>query len=148
MLLIAGLLLYNPGELSAQKINPDSTILVYDVIVYGATPSGIASAVNAAREGTTVALIEEAIFVGGLFSGGLPKADFRSYESVQGTFGEFMTRVEKYYIQQYGKESNQVKLCMRGAQFEPGIARLVFEQMLHEQKGIRIFLNIDLSRSV
>lgn len=52
-----------------------------------------------------------------------------------------MKRVLNYYIQQYGKESSQVKLCMRGAQYEPKVARLVFEQMLNEQKGIRIFLS-------
>lgn len=140
LLLIATFLLHIPAEMSAKELTPDSISNVYDVVVYGATPSGIASAVNAAREGATVLLIDESIFVGGLLSGGLPKSDFRSYESVQGTFGEFMKRVEKYYIHEYGKESSQVKLCMRGAQFEPKVARLIFEQMLQEQKGIRIFL--------
>jgi NADPH-dependent 2,4-dienoyl-CoA reductase/sulfur reductase-like enzyme len=31
----------------------------FDVVVYGATPSGIAAAINAAQYGHTVALIEE-----------------------------------------------------------------------------------------
>ncbi len=140
LLLITTFLLQDPNKLTAQGTTPNSTLNAYDVVVYGATPSGIASAVNAAREGATVALIDEAIFVGGLFSGGLPKSDFRSYESVQGTFGEFMKRVLNHYIQEYGKESSQVKLCMRGAQFEPKVARLIFEQMLNEQKAIKIFL--------
>lgn len=78
--------------------------------------------------------------VGGAFSRGLPKSDFKSFESVQGTFREFMDRVEKHYATQYGKESKEVKLSMRGAQFEPKVARLIFEQMLNEQKGIHILL--------
>ncbi len=80
MFLIVAFLLHNAGKISAQTSN--SSVHFYDVVVYGATPSGIASAVNAAREGATVLLIDESIFVGGLFSGGLPKSDFRSYESV------------------------------------------------------------------
>lgn len=144
LFLILNLLFYNPCELSAQKVTSEPGSKVYDVVVYGATPSGISSAVNAAREGAKVVIIEEGIMVGGLFSGGLPKSDFKSYESVQGTFGEFMKRVENYYIQKYGKESEHVKLSMRGAQFEPKVARLVFEQMLNEQKGIRILLKHSL----
>lgn len=120
----------------------------YDVVVVGATPAGIAAAVNAARQGKTVALMDEAPFVGGLLSGGLPKADFRSFEAVQGTFREFMNRVETHYAKQYGPQSAEVKLCLRGAQFEPKVARLVFEQMLKEQKNIRVFLKHRLQSAV
>jgi hypothetical protein len=57
----------------------------FDVLVYGATPGGVATAVAAAREGgdstagggrRAVALLEPGHYVGGAMSGGLGLADF------------------------------------------------------------------------
>ena len=42
----------------------------YDVVVYGATPSGVMAALNAAREGQKTALLEPGLYVGGCMSGG------------------------------------------------------------------------------
>ena len=47
----------------------------YDVVVYRATPSGIISAIAAARENLTVALIEPGKHLGGMVSGGLSITD-------------------------------------------------------------------------
>lgn len=76
----------------------------YDVLVYGATPSGIAAAVNAAREGVSVVLLEETDYIGGLTASGLSHTDFYSYESLGGTWKEFMNRVEGYYSKKFGPE--------------------------------------------
>lgn len=111
----------------------------FDVVVYGATPAGIAASVNAARMGVKVALIEETNHIGGLTSGGLSFTDFRTFEAVQGTFREFMNRVLAYYTNTYGAESQQVKDCFRGAYYEPKVAKLIFEQMLSEQPNIQVF---------
>lgn len=43
----------------------------FDVIVVGGGPSGVAAAVSAARNGSSVLLIEKANFLGGLWTGGL-----------------------------------------------------------------------------
>ena len=43
--------------------------LSFDVLVYGATPGGVASAVAAAREGARVALAEPSLYIGGAMSG-------------------------------------------------------------------------------
>jgi len=42
-----------------------------DVVVAGGGPAGVAAAVNAARQGASVILIEKANFLGGLWTGGL-----------------------------------------------------------------------------
>ena len=112
----------------------------YDVIVYGATPSGIASAVNAAREGVSVALFEETDHVGGLTSSGLSNTDFHSFESLGGTWLEFMNRVEAHYIQTYGSNSQQVKDCWHGAFYEPKVAKKVFMDMIEEQDNLDLIL--------
>lgn len=111
----------------------------FDVVVVGATPAGVAAAVSAARAGATVALLEETTHIGGLTSGGMSNTDFKSFESVQGTWREFMRRVEQHYIREYGANSKQVEDCYHGAWYEPKVARQVFEQMLAEQPNIRVF---------
>jgi hypothetical protein len=112
----------------------------YDVIIYGATPSGIAAAVNAAREGVNVALIEETDHVGGLTSSGLSNTDFHTFESLGGTWLEFMNRVEAHYIQTNGPNSQQVKDCWRGAFYEPKVAKKVFMDMIEEQDNLNLIL--------
>ena len=102
----------------------------YDIIIYGATPSGIAAAVNAASEGMHVALFEETDHIGGLTSGGLSNTDFLSFESLGGTWRDFMNGVVKHYADAYGENSQQVKDCWNGAYYEPKVARQVFMDML------------------
>jgi len=46
-----------------------------DICVYGATPSGIAAAIAAAREGCSVLLIEPTDWIGGTVSGGIARTD-------------------------------------------------------------------------
>src|SRR6476619_4604983 len=46
-----------------------------DVLVYGATPAGVCAAIGAAREGTSVALVEPTSHIGGVNSGGLCFSD-------------------------------------------------------------------------
>ena len=66
---ITGLLLVNATPPIAA--GPNET----DIIVYSATPCGIASAITAAREGATVVMIEPTTHVGGLSTSGLNTAE-------------------------------------------------------------------------
>ncbi len=49
-----------------------SSNIAYDIVVYGATPGGIAAAITAARAGPSlkIALIEPTYFIGGMSTGG------------------------------------------------------------------------------
>jgi len=113
----------------------------YDVVVVGATPAGVAAAVNAAREGATVALVEETGHIGGLASGGLSNTDFRTFPALGGTFREFMHRVEQHYIRTHGAGSQPVIDCVVGGYYEPKVARRAFEDMLGEQSRITVLLH-------
>lgn len=110
----------------------------YDVLVYGSTPAGITASINAASEGMSVLLVEETDHIGGMTSGGLSHTDFFSFESLGGTWKEFMDRVENHYRQTYGEDSEQVKKCWRGALYEPKVAKMVFMEMLSEHENIEI----------
>lgn len=116
-----------------------------DVLIYGATPAGVAAAVHAAREGMTVVLAEESGHVGGLVSGGLSNTDFRTFESLGGFFREFMHRVEQHAIATHGADSQQVIDCQKGGYYEPGVAREVLEALMSETGKVSVLLHHRLS---
>lgn len=103
-----------------------------DLVVYGSTPAGIAAAVNAARHGLRVTVLEPTNHFGGMVTGGMSNTDFKSFEAVQGTYREFMDRIVEHYRKAYGPESRQVKDAFRGAWYEPKVASAVLRQMLDE----------------
>jgi len=104
------------------------------VVVYGATPGGIAAAVSAAREGAEVVLIEASTHIGGMTAGGLSDSDFRTFESLGGIWREFMDRVVAHYRDSYGADSPQLKASMGGGFYEPRVAGAIFRTMLDEAK--------------
>lgn len=125
----------------------------YNVIVYGATFSGIAATINAARYGHTVALVEEYDRVGGLMTGGLSFTDFISFESLSGTFVDYNKRVVAYYTQKYGPNSQQVEESHFGIHAEPHVTLQIFSEMLAEYPTIQVYLqhrleNVSLGRPV
>ena len=68
-----------------------------DVVIYGATPGGIAAAIAAAKGGHTVLLAEPTIRLGGMATNGLQHPDFRAFEALSGTFWEHNRRTLAYY---------------------------------------------------
>lgn len=121
MLLASLLVAFSGAKSSARQ---------FDLVVYGATPSGIAAAVNAGREGLSVVLVDETYQVGGMTAAGLAHSDFYTFQSLGGTWKEFMDRVQEHYRQTYGESSDQHLQCGRGGYYEPKVARKVFEDML------------------
>ena len=104
----------------------------YDIVVVGGTPGGIMTAVAAAREGKSVAILERTSHIGGLPANGLGATDIATRNATTGLFREFTKRVNKYYINQYGENSPQAKDCSDGFHFEPSMAERVFAEMLEE----------------
>ena len=112
-----------------------------DVVVYGATPSGVCAAIGAARDGASVALVEPSKLVGGVNSGGLCFSDSNQTDrtALRGLFEEFFLRLEADYNQR------GVKLPYRVAEkdnkpwtYEPHVAERVALAMLKEA-GVKIF---------
>jgi lysophospholipase L1-like esterase len=68
-----------------------------DVVIYGGTSGGVIAAVQAARLGKRVVLIEPSRHLGGMTSGGLGATDFKNPDSVGGLSREFYQRVRKHY---------------------------------------------------
>ncbi len=139
-LLIGGLSAFWPLSSVAQQ---DST--GYDLVVVGATPAGIAAAINAARYNHTVLLAEEYAQVGGLMTSGLSFTDFISYEVLGGTFLDYTQRVEAYYAEKYGTGSEQHQASHGGIHAEPHVTLAIFQQMLGEYDQITTRTNLRLT---
>jgi hypothetical protein len=105
-----------------------------DVVVYAATAAGAIAAVEAAREGRSVLLLEPGRHVGGMVSGGLGATDFGNRAAIGGTSREFFARVRDAYVAKYGAASPQVKDSLDGFRFEPHVAGRIFAEMLREAK--------------
>ncbi|MBA4300118.1 MAG: xanthan lyase [Cyclobacterium sp.] len=111
----------------------------HDILVYGATPSGIMAAINAGRQGHSVALVEEYPHIGGLMTGGLSFTDFISTEALGGTFNEYRHRVVEYYTEKYGENSLQVKDSYQGVNAEPHVTLHIFKEMLGEIPSVSVY---------
>ena len=94
----------------------------FDVVVYGATASGVAAAAAAARQGAQVALVEPGPHLGGMVSGGLGHTDTGRKETIGGLSLEFFKRVGRHYNQPVTWD------------FEPHVAEDVFKAMAREAK--------------
>ena len=129
MFLLA-LLALSPGRLIAVES--------VDVLVYGATPGGIAAALSAGQDGATVLLIEPSGHIGGMVASGLSNADYHTDAGVTGAFADFAERVESYYGAASGLGSTALSDCRHGTHGEPHVNELVFGQMLHERKNILV----------
>lgn len=129
IILTGGLLL--PSHLTSCKPSGD----VYDIVVYGGTSAGIAAAVQSARMGLSVIIVEPSAHLGGLTTGGLGRTDSGRTEMIGGISREFYQRVKKYYdndsVWLHEPKSVPDSDAMWG--FEPNVAKKIFIEMLEEQ---------------
>jgi len=132
----------------------------FDVVIYGGTSAGIASAIQVARMGKTAVLIEPTQFLGGLTTGGLGATDIGNKRAIGGVSREFYGRVWQHYQQPetWTRQTREDYVSRRAAlvrlrevargetrqtreaepdektmwTFEPHVATKIYDQMLHE----------------
>jgi hypothetical protein len=97
-----------------------------DLCVFGATSTGVAAAVQAAREGRKVVLTESGGHVGGLTAGGLSQTDIGNKAAIGGLAREFYQRLGRHY------GADEVW------KFEPSVAEGVFHDLL---AGVRVYFH-------
>jgi hypothetical protein len=68
-----------------------------DVVIYGGTSAGIAAAIQSARLGKSVVLIEPTNRLGGLTTGGLGQTDIGNKQVIGGISREFYRHIKNYY---------------------------------------------------
>jgi len=123
---------------SARHIHAEDREATYDVLIYGATPAGIAAAVSAGRHDHRVLLIEPTSRIGGLMTNGLSHPDFRTFEAITGLYADLVAKTLQYYTETYGPDSQQVKDCLRGTHPEPKLTLRLFAEMLKAQPNVTV----------
>jgi hypothetical protein len=103
-----------------------------DICVFGGTPAGVVAAVQAARAGHTVVLMEFGGHLGGMTSGGLSQTDIGNKAAIGGIAREFYRRMGRHY------GSNEVW------KLEPHIAEDVFNEMTREA-GVPVYFHARLA---
>jgi hypothetical protein len=117
---------------------PTITTVTADVVVYGATPSGISAAVEAAHLGKQVVLLEPGQHVGGMMSNGLGYTDLYDLSALGGLVKTFFSTVESIYGASETDDHS-------GTRFEPHVAEQAFNQMLAQQKSLQVVFNAPVS---
>jgi hypothetical protein len=121
----------------------------FDLVVYGGTAGGVATAVAGARQGLKTVLLEPGRHVGGMATGGLSRTDTGTREVIGGLALEFYARVGlRYDIRRFKhpvawfyepKVGEEVLLEMlREAGVEPRFGRRLKERAGVKKEGNRV----------
>ena len=134
------------------------SIQSYDIVVYGATSSGITAAIQSSRLGKKVLLIEPGYRIGGLTTGGLGQTDIGNKQAIGGISREFYQKIKSHYQKQENWTWQKRESYRDGGQttsdskedamwtFEPSAALKVFKDMIRKEKNITLIYSQRLNR--
>ena len=153
---IISILLFTSNGIQAQPVQKS-----YDVVIYGATSSGVMAAVAAKQSGVSVILLSPEKHIGGLTTSGLGWTDIGNQihdKTIGGLALNFFKRVRTYYqnVHTWNQESftdYQKKVANSSYKisdslmwtFEPHVAENIFNDFIRENK-IPLRLNQWLDR--
>lgn len=130
-----------------------------DIVIYGGTSAGISAAIQSARLGKSVLLLEPTNRLGGLTTGGLGQTDIGNKQVIGGISREFYQNIKKYYADSTNWVWQQQSEYKDGGQtrsdknedamwtFEPSTALKVYQAMIKDL-DIQIIYNERLDRTI
>ena len=136
VLLLAGFCGFVPGWAEA----PVGGRRAADLIVYGATASGVMTAYAAAREGLDVTLLEPGSHVGGMVTGGLSATDLGQFAVIGGYARDFYMEAAAHYgVHDLFRPANWYS--------EPHVDEAIFRKMLQDS-GVDLELHFGRCNAV
>ncbi len=133
-----------------QAVGMENSPKSYDVVVAGAGTGGVAAAIQAARLGATVALLEESDWIGGqMAAAGVSTMDEGlgpTSTPPSGFYAEYLNRIRAFY-QAHGKTINTCYWNANSHCFGPSISRQILNDMIadvNSGKGGAAHGHIDL----
>lgn len=109
------------------------TDVAKNVVVLGGSPGGVAAAVQAARLGAEVLLIEQSPWLGGgLTNGGFSVLDSNPGALSGGIAGQVRALIQQYY----GNPSSAHTGLIGHTTFEPFVGNIVFNELISETRGL------------
>ncbi len=137
--------------ISQIRVSGIQQVLKFDVVVYGATSSGIAAAIQSSRMKKSVLLIEPGTRIGGLTTGGLGRTDMGNKNAFGGIAREFYHNIWKHYNlpENWTRETREAYLGTQAMEtytddntmwaFEPSAALKVYKDMLASEKVTLVY---------
>ena len=120
-----------------------------DVVILGGTSSGVVAAVQVARMGKSVVLIEPGRHLGGLSSSGLGWTDIGNKKAIGGIAKDFYHHIYLHYLrdgawvyerrQQYRKGGGSWNEEKSWWIFEPHVAESIFKALIAEAKVLVVY---------
>ncbi|WP_439504820.1 FAD-dependent oxidoreductase [Sediminibacterium sp.] len=110
------------------------TNLKTDVLVVGASASGIAAGLQSARMGVNTIIAEPTTWLGGMITAAGVCAFDGNHNLPSGLFGEFRNALYKVY----GGPSKVATGWVSNTQFEPHVGDSIFKSMVLQTKGLSI----------
>jgi FAD dependent oxidoreductase len=117
---------------------------VVDLLVYGATASGVMTAYSGARQGLHVAVLEPGTHLGGMVTGGLSATDLGHYPIIGGYARDFYMKAAAYYgVHDLDKPANwlsepHVDSAIFRTMIEDAGVTLLYQQRLLERGGVEL----------
>jgi hypothetical protein len=121
------------GGSQSGQINDKS--LETDVLIYGAGAAGTSAAVQAARQGVKVVLVEPEIWLGGMLTSAGVSAIDGNHELPSGLWGEFRDSL----YQHYGGPEKVSTGWVSNTLFEPKVAAEILLNMVKAEPNITLF---------
>ena len=127
-----------PGDLDGHS---------FDVVVVGGTPSGIACAVRAAREGLNVLLVNRHGHVGGIVTSGLGVWDTQWEGRRSPIYDEVREALFHYYKTKYGPDSQQYRDALPGktghtnGRYAPHVAEEILNELIARETRLTVLLD-------
>jgi len=118
-------------------VQAQPSFLETDVVILGGSPSGLAAAVQAARLGCRVIVVEPYGHIGGMMAGGLTRTDLGDRSTTGGLAQEFFQRVAAHYDP---GERPWIQQKMKFF-FEPHVAEDIWWEMVRETGQIKVLVS-------
>lgn len=109
-----------------------------DVLVIGGGASGTMAAIQAARMGVQVILVEETPWLGGMLTSAGVSAIDGNYELNSGLWEEFRNRL----IHHYGSAEALQTGWVSNVLFEPQVGAAILDQMVADEKNIEVLKSV------
>lgn len=106
----------------------------YDVVVVGASSGGVSAAIQAARGGSKVALLEKTDWIGGQMTAAAVSTMDGNYDFPSGIYSEFIERVRNYY-QEKGKSVGTCYWTLDSICFEPSVGQKVLYDIIEDTRS-------------
>lgn len=109
----------------------------YDVVIIGAGASGVTAAIQAARQGATVLLVEEGPWVGGMLTSAGVSAIDGNHKLAGGLWREFRDSLYAHYGGPQAVETGWVSNTL----FEPEVGQRILRNMLAREANVTLRLS-------